>query len=170
MATRNNTARVEKRDDGVDAVTLLIADHKQVKQLFKSYDALVDADADAEEKEALAEQICSMLTVHATLEEEIFYPAARENVEEQDLLDEAEVEHASARDLIAQIQEMQPEEDLFDAKVKVLGEYIAHHVKEEEEELFPKVKRSKLDLPALGGEMAVRKQQLMADAGVEQDA
>lgn len=170
MATRNNTPRGEKRDDSVDAVTLLIADHKEVKRLFKSYDALVDADAGTEEKEALAEQICSMLTVHAALEEEIFYPAARENVEEQDLVDEAEVEHASARDLIAQIQDMQPEEDLFDAKVKVLGEYVAHHVTEEEQELFPKVKRAKLDLQALGGEMSVRKQQLMAEVGVEQDA
>jgi hemerythrin superfamily protein len=111
-----------------------------------------------------------MLTVHATVEEEIFYPAAREIVEEQDLLDEAEVEHASAKDLIAQIQDMQPEEDLFDAKVKVLGEYIAHHVKEEEKELFPKVRRSKLDLHALGAEMLARKQELMAEVGVEQDA
>jgi hemerythrin superfamily protein len=170
MATRNNTPQAEKRDDSVDAVALLIADHKEVKQLFKSYDALVDADAVTEEKEALAEEICAMLTVHATVEEEIFYPAARENVEEQHLLDEAEVEHASAKDLIAQIRDMQPEEDLFDAKVKVLGEYIAHHVKEEEEELFPKVKRSKLDLQALGGEMSVRKQQLMTEVGVEQDA
>jgi len=170
MATRNHTPRVQERDDSVDAVTLLIADHKEVKQLFESYDALVDADAGTEEKEALAEQICSMLTVHATVEEEIFYPAAREIVEEQDLLDEAEVEHASAKDLIAQIQDMQPEEDLFDAKVKVLGEYIAHHVKEEEKELFPKVRRSKLDLQALGAEMLARKQQLMAEVGVEQDA
>jgi hemerythrin superfamily protein len=169
MATRNNTPRVEKPDDSVDAVALLVADHKEVKKLFKSYDALIDADAATEEKEALAEEICSMLTVHAAVEEEIFYPAARENVEEQDLLDEAEVEHASAKDLIAQIQDMQPEDDLFDAKVKVLGEYIAHHVKEEEEELFPKVKRSELDLQALGGEMSARKQQLLAD-GVEQDA
>ncbi|WP_280151642.1 hemerythrin domain-containing protein [Piscinibacter sp. XHJ-5] len=170
MATRNTTPRVEKRADGTDAVSLLIADHKEVKQLFKSYDALVDADGGAEEKEALAEEICAMLTVHASVEEEIFYPAARESIEEQDLIDEAEVEHASAKDLIAQIQDMQPEEDLFDAKVKVLGEYIAHHVKEEEEELFPKVKRSKLDLKSLGEEMSVRKQQLMAELGAEQDA
>jgi hemerythrin superfamily protein len=169
MATRNTTPRAEKGDDGIDAVALLITDHKEAKRLFKAFDALVDADAGTDEKEALAQQICSMLTVHAMVEEEIFYPAARENVEEQDLLDEAEVEHASAKDLIAQIQDMQPEEDLFDAKVKVLGEYIAHHVKEEEEELFPKVKRSKLDLQALGGEMSVRKQQLMAEAGVEQE-
>jgi hemerythrin superfamily protein len=170
MATRNNTPRAEKRDERVDGVALLTADHKEVKQLFKAYDALVDGDGDTDEKEALAEQICLMLTVHATLEEEIFYPAVRENIEEQDLLDEAEVEHASAKDLIAQIQDMQPEEDLFDAKVKVLGEYIAHHVKEEEDELFPKVKQSKLDLQALGGEMTLRKQQLMAELDVEQDA
>jgi hemerythrin superfamily protein len=170
MATRNNTPRVERRADDVDALALLVADHKEVKKLFKSYDALIHANAGTEEKQALAEQICSMVTVHATLEEEIFYPAARENVEEQDLLDEAEVEHASAKDLIAQIQDMEPEEDLFDARVKVLGEYIAHHVKEEEEELFPKVKRSKQDLQALGAEMTARKQELMAEAGLGQDA
>jgi hemerythrin superfamily protein len=170
MATRNDTSRVQKRDVRVDAVTLLIADHREVTQLFESYDALVDAGAGTEEKEALAEQICSMLTVHATLEEELFYPAAREVVEEQDLLDEAEVEHAGAKDLIAQIQDMQPEEDLFDAKVKVLGESIAHHVKEEEEELFPKVGQSKMDLQALGAEMLVRKHQLMTEVDVEQDA
>jgi hemerythrin superfamily protein len=103
-----------------------------------------------------------MLTVHATIEEELFYPAARENSTEQDLLDEAEVEHASAKDLIAQIEGMDAGDELYDAKVKVLGEYIDHHVKEEEE-LFPKVKRAKLDLEALGGELAARKQELQAE-------
>lgn len=170
MATSSDRPRVQTRDDNVDAVTLLVADHKEVRQLFKSYEALVDTKAGTVEKEALAEQICSMLTIHMTVEEEIFYPAAREIVKEQGLLDEGVVEHASAKDLIEQIQDMQPGENLFDAKVKVLGEYIAHHVKEEEKELFPKVMRSTLDLHALGEEMFARKQELMAEAGVEQDA
>ena len=137
-----------------------------MKKLFKSYDALVSGNAGDDEKAALADQICSMLTVHTTLEEEIFYPAARESMDEQDLLDEAEVEHASAKDLIAQLQSMEPDEDLYDAKVKVLGEYIAHHVKEEEEELFPKAKRSELNLQALGDELVARKQVLIADSGI----
>jgi hemerythrin superfamily protein len=162
-ATKKAAPKGEKRESKTDALALLTADHKEVKQLFKSYDSLVEAEAEDDEKEALAEQICTMLTVHAAIEEEIFYPAARENIDEQDLLDEAEVEHATAKDLIEQIQDMDPEEDLFDAKVKVLGEYVAHHVKEEEDELFPKVKSSGLDLQALGEELAARKQQLMAE-------
>ena len=110
-----------------------------------------------------------MLTVHATVEEEIFYPAAREALgEEEDLIDEADVEHATAKDLIAQIEGSSPAEDaLFDAKVKVLGEYIAHHVKEEEGEMFPKAKKGKLDAAALGLEIAARKDELMAEMGVE---
>ena len=104
-----------------------------------------------------------MLTVHATAEEEIFYPAARKAIEEEDLLDEAEVEHGSAKDLIAQIESSTPSESLYDAKVKVLGEYIDHHVKEEEGELFPKVKKAKIDLASLGTEMAARKAELMPE-------
>jgi hemerythrin superfamily protein len=162
-ANKQATSRADK----TDAVALLIADHQEVQELFDSYDDLVEAEAADEEKAALAEEICSMLTVHATIEEEIFYPAARENIDEQDLLDEAEVEHASAKDLIVQILDMAPGEDLFDAKIKVLGEYIAHHVKEEEDELFPKVKRAKLDLQALGDELAARKQELMSEVDPE---
>ena len=160
-----------KREQKTDALALLKADHKEVKELFKSYDELVAAEASSgDERAAIVRQICSMLTVHATVEEEIFYPAARDNVDEQDLLDEAEVEHASAKDLIAQIEAMLPGEDLFDAKVKVLGEYVAHHIKEEEDELFPKIKGAKLDLQALGDELAVRKQELIAEGRAEQAA
>jgi hemerythrin superfamily protein len=150
-----------------DAVQLLTADHKEVKKLFKDYEKLVKADSGEEEKQALAEHICLLLTVHAKIEEEIFYPAAREATKAQDLLDEAEVEHASAKDLIAQIQDMEPSEDLYDAKVTVLGEYIDHHATEEEEELFPKVKRAHLDLHQLGDALASRKEALMAELGAE---
>jgi hemerythrin superfamily protein len=148
----------------VDAVQLLTAEHKEVKDLFKQYQKLVDADKGDEEKEALARQICTMLTVHATTEEEIFYPAAREAIEDEDLLDEAEVEHGSAKDLIAQIESSSPDQELYDAKVKVLGEYIEHHVKEEEGELFPKAKKAKLDLVKLGELIAARKEELMPEA------
>jgi hemerythrin superfamily protein len=153
-----------------DAIKLLSTDHAEVKQLFAQYEQLVDDEADDEERQALAEQICTMLTVHAAIEEEIFYPAAREALDEQDLLDEAEVEHASAKDLIAQIQEMDPDEELYDAKVKVLGEYIAHHVKEEETEMFPQCKSAKMDLAALGAELAERKEELMGELDEADDS
>lgn len=145
----------------VDATKLLTADHKEVKALFKQYEKLAKAEGNDDEKQAIAEEICTMLTVHATVEEEIFYPAAREAMDEQDLLDEAEVEHASAKDLIAQIRGMAPSDELYDAKVTVLGEYIDHHVQEEEKELFPKVRKADLDLKELGAIMEARKQELM---------
>lgn len=148
-----------------DAITLLKADHAEVKKCFADYQKLVDNDAEADERQELADQICMMLTVHATIEEEIFYPAAREALEEEeaDLIDEAEVEHASAKDLIAQIQDGNPDEQLYDAKVKVLAEFVEHHVKEEQDEMFPKVKKAGLDLDALGEELAQRKEELMAE-------
>jgi len=167
------TARKTAKSKGAastDAIELLTADHKEVKQLFKDYDKLVESEAEDEDKQALAAEICAMLSVHTMVEEEIFYPAAREGIDQQDLLDEAEVEHASAKELIAQIEGMEPSEPLYDAKVKVLGEYVNHHVKEEEGEMFPAVKKAKLDLDALGAEMAERKQALLAEMGMGEEA
>jgi hemerythrin superfamily protein len=146
-----------------DATLLLTRDHAEVKKLFKQYEKLADAEADGEERQALAEQICAMLTVHATVEEEIFYPAAREAEVDSDLLDEAEVEHASAKDLIAQIQGMGADDELYDAKVTVLGEYIDHHVQEEEGEMFPKCRKAGMDLAALAEQLAERKAELMEE-------
>jgi hypothetical protein len=111
-------------------------------------------------KRTLAEQIRAELTVHTTIEEEIFYPAAREVLDEEDLLDEAAVEHASAKELVGQIQGGSPDDDKWDAKVTVLGEYIKHHVKEEQNEMFPKVRKKKLDLRLIGDRLRARKQQL----------
>jgi hemerythrin superfamily protein len=150
-----------------DAIRLLTQDHKDVKELFKAYDKLVKAEADGSEKQPIAAQICAMLTAHATAEEELFYPAARGALPEDDLIDEAEVEHATAKDLIAQIEGMDPSDELYDAKVKVLGEYIDHHVKEEEKEIFPKVRKSDVDLKSLGESIAMRKEELLAEAGEE---
>lgn len=150
-----------------DAISLLTADHKEVKALFSKYDKLVKNDAEDDVKQDLAEQICMMLTVHATVEEELFYPAAREAIDEPDLIDEADVEHATAKDLIAQIQAASPDDELYDAKVKVLGEYIDHHVKEEEGEIFPKAKKAKMDVKALGEEMTARKEELMSQLAAE---
>ena len=145
-----------------DAIAILSADHRKVEALFEQYEVLKES-GDPDEKAALAARICLELTVHAKVEEEIFYPAAREAIEDEDLMDEAEVEHASAKDLIAQLSESDPEDDLFDAKVKVLGEYIEHHVKEEEGEMFAKAKKAKLDIAALGVEIEARKDALMAE-------
>jgi hemerythrin superfamily protein len=146
-----------------DATVLLQRDHADVKKLFRQYDKLADGQADGQERQALAMQICQMLTVHATIEEEIFYPAAREAEVEEDLLDEAEVEHASAKDLIAQIQSMSPDDELYDAKVSVLGEYVEHHVQEEEGQMFPKCRRAKMDLAGLAEQLSERKSELMAE-------
>ena len=145
-----------------DAIALLKKDHADVKALFAEYKKLCESDADGAAKQAVAMDICTQLTAHATAEEEIFYPAARAE-QTDDLLDEAEVEHASAKDLIAQIEAMQPDDDLYDAKVTVLGEYIDHHVKEEEGELFPKARSLGLDLQALGAQLQARKEELLAE-------
>jgi hemerythrin superfamily protein len=147
-----------------DATALLQRDHAEVKKLFKQYEKLADAEADGAERGELAAQICAMLTVHATIEEEIFYPAARAAEVDADLLDEADVEHASAKDLISQIESMSPDDELYDAKVSVLGEYIDHHVQEEEGEMFPKCRKSEMDLAALAEALAERKSELMAEA------
>jgi len=165
--TRKSASKAPAGKAGADAVQLLTAEHKEVKEMFKQYQKLVDGEKGDDEKETLARQICLMLTVHATTEEEIFYPAARDALDEEDLLDEAEVEHASAKDLIAQIEAGSPSEPLYDAKVKVLGEYIDHHVKEEEDELFPKVKKAKLDLMAIGEQLTARKEELMPEMAAE---
>ena len=153
-----------------DATLLLTRDHAEVDKLFKQYRKLAAAEADGEERQALAEQICAMLTVHATIEEEIFYPAAREADVESDLLDEAEVEHASVKDLIAQIRGMDPDDELYDAKVTVLGEYINHHVQEEEGEMFPKCRGAEMDLADLAQQLAERKEELMEEQGEGQGA
>ncbi len=144
-----------------DAIKLLKDDHREVKGWFKDYEKLEDDT----EKQALADKICLALTVHAQIEEEIYYPATREAIDDDDLLDEAEVEHASAKQLIAEIQSMKAGDRLFDAKVTVLGEYIEHHVEEEETEMFPESRDSELDLKALGIQLAERKAELLAQAG-----
>ena len=157
--TRNTPKNMQKSAEGVDAITLLTEDHENVAQMFEQYEALGDR-AHASKKK-LATQICTELTKHATAEEEIFYPAVRAaGKDKEDLIDEATVEHASAKDLIAQILEMEPTEELFDAKVTVLGELIEHHVKEEEEEMFPKARKAGLDMQLLGAQIAERKAEL----------
>jgi len=146
-----------------DAVAMLTADHKKVKSIFKQFESLKSKEGSSSEKSNLVTQVCQELKIHVVLEEELFYPAVRRAVNDEDLIDEALVEHASAKDLIAQLEAMQPEDALYDAKVTVLGEQIEHHAKEEEDEMFPKAKKAKLDMAAVGAEMAARRAMLMQE-------
>ena len=151
-----------------DAIAMLTADHKRVKTLFSEFDKLKEEGSD-EEKSAIVEQICNELKIHAEIEEEIFYPAVREAIDDSDLMDEAIVEHAGAKELIAQLEEASPEDDLYDAKVTVLGEQIDHHVKEEEGDMFPKARKAKVDSEALGERMLKRRMALMQEMGMSDE-
>ena len=150
----------KKEADAVDALTLLKSDHEEVAEMIEAY-----AEAEEKEKQDLAVSICTALTIHARIEEEIFYPAAREVLEDDDveLVNEADVEHGAVKQLIAQIQALDGSDDHFDAMVTVLGEYVTHHVEEEENELFPKLEETDLDLDALGQQLAQRKAELVAE-------
>ena len=152
------------------ALELLESDHRKVEMLFDRYED--EKDGDEQAKRQLAERICAELTAHAQLEEELFYPWCRENIddEEMDMLEEAYVEHASAKDLIAQIQGAASIDAAYDARVKVLSEYIKHHVQEEENELFAEVRSgNEEDLDELGQELAARKSELMEQLGLMDD-
>jgi hemerythrin superfamily protein len=152
-------------DSPRDAIALLKQDHRTVSALFEEFEK-----ADEEEQSAIAQRVCQLLTVHATIEEELLYPAAKqafEDEEEEDLVNEAEVEHGSAKELIAKIEGMSSGDEHFKATVKVLGEYIKHHVKEEEGQLFPQLKKTELDLKELGGQLSERKYALMEQMGIE---
>ncbi|CAN7529657.1 hemerythrin domain-containing protein [Acidovorax sp. LjRoot129] len=147
-----------------DVCDLLDADHKAVKKMFKDFETLTESKARnaAQQRLDLAREICTELTAHAQVEEEIFYPALRQAIKETDLLAEAEVEHQTAKDLIAQIRAAETADEEFDARVKVLSEYIDHHVKEERNEIFPKARAAKkLDLVAMRDEVEARKQELL---------
>ena len=147
-----------------DAIALLKQDHRAVEALFEEFE-----DADESEQGDIATRVCQMLTVHATIEEEILYPAAKEafGEEDDDMVYEAEIEHGSAKELIAKIEASSAEDPEFKALVQVLSEYIKHHVKEEEKELFPTLKDTDLDLKEMGARLAERKYQLLEEMGIE---
>jgi hemerythrin-like domain-containing protein len=153
-------------DASVNALELLKRDHQEVDKLFKQYEDLKEGAEDSA-KEELVAQICDALTIHATIEEAIFYPAARQALPQekgQDLLDEAAVEHQTLKDIIGRLEMAPTSDPLYDAGVKVLSEYVKHHVREEETELFPKVRSSDMDLQAIGQQLEERKQQLEGEA------
>jgi len=146
------------------ALELLTSDHRNVEDLFQEFETLKDAD-DAS-RVAVAQKICAELTVHAQIEEDLVYPWLRENLDETDMVAEAEVEHATLKQLIAQIEPVGEPDEAFDAKVKVLSEYVKHHVKEEENEIFPEVADEKEELDELGQELAARKAELRSEMGL----
>ena len=159
-----DTSRASSPSNEEDAITLLVADHRVVARLFASFKELKDA-ASPQKKKALVERICQALTVHALIEEEIFYPAVRKAIDDDDLMDEALVEHAGAKELIAQLRAANPGEELYDAKVTVLSEQIEHHVMEEEGNLFPQARGAGVDLVALGDALRSRRTELGDDPG-----
>jgi hemerythrin-like domain-containing protein len=160
VATKKRASNRKKSPRRQDAIALLKADHEKVQTMFSQFERARGTDR----KEALARQICRELVIHTQIEEEIFYPAVRNSLpKSEDLLDEAEVEHASAKQLIAQI-EAGGADGKWEAKVTVLGEYVRHHVEEEQNELFPKVRKSRIDLADLGEQLLARKQELAEGA------
>ena len=143
-----------------DAIDLLKQDHERVEKAFKEFEKMDRQDAEACRR--LIEQVCEELTVHTTLEEEIFYPAVREAIEDEDLMNEAAVEHDTARMLIEQLDNMGPDDPNYYATFTVLGEYVHHHVKEEQDEMFPAARKAGIDLAALAERMQARRDELMA--------
>jgi hemerythrin-like domain-containing protein len=161
MSTPRETAR-SATAARTDVLKMLKEDHKKVKKAFHEFERLSKQEP-GDECQALVMQTCAELSVHASLEEEIFYPAIRDAMREQGLIDEAEVEHASAKLLIADLQQMAPEDRAYAATFKVLGEYVQHHIKEEESEIFPQLTRAKLDWDDLQQQMTARRQALEAE-------
>jgi hemerythrin-like domain-containing protein len=140
-----------------EATAILRADHKLVSDLFEQY----EKSRSPEKKKELVAQICKELTIHAQVEEEIFYPAVQAALKDHELIPEATVEHATLKDLIAQVEGLEPDGEMFDAKIKVMSEYVKHHVKEEQNEIFPKARATSLDMTELGDQIMARKQELM---------
>jgi hemerythrin superfamily protein len=140
-----------------DAIAMLRAEHEAVSALFAQYEK-TDLPS---KKKSLVDKICTALSVHAQIEEEIFYPAVKAALKDKLLVPEATVEHAGVKDLIGQLEGIEPDGEMYDAKVKVLSEYVRHHVKQEHAEMFPQAKASSLDLVELGARMATRKADLV---------
>jgi hemerythrin superfamily protein len=157
--------RSASRASATDALHLLADDHKKVAELVDEFESAKEK-GDEEAMQMLVETTCAELTIHAQVEEDVFYPAVRDAIDDMDLLDEAEVEHGTARQLITELAAMQPDDDLYNAKFTVLGEYVKHHIHEEEKELFPKVKKANIDLQELGAEIRRRKMELHEELGV----
>jgi hemerythrin superfamily protein len=159
MATTTRKTVAKKTPTPKDAIALLRADHAKVSDLFDQF----EKSRSESKKKALVAQICQELTVHTQIEEEIFYPAVKAALKDHELVPEANVEHASVKDLIAQVKDGEPGE-MYDARVKVMSEFVKHHVKEEQTEMFPKARKTRLDMVDLGQQLLRRKTELMSSA------
>jgi hypothetical protein len=147
----------------LDALDILRADHNKVKGLFIEFDSLRGLDDEDERKSELIDEICYELTIHSMIEEEIFYPALRAAINDDELIDEAEIEHAGTRELVSQLEVLYPGDDHFDATVSVLNEEVNHHVDMEERDIFMAARTAGIDLVELGERMAARKDELDND-------
>lgn len=166
-STQARSARGKRAKAGgrkpAGVLAMLQDDHRRVKSLFQK---LERAKSDSEQRSQLAEQACRELRIHAALEEELFYPAIRDQIRDEELVDQAEVEHQSARQLIEQLEQLDPQDPRHAATCRVLAEYVQHHVQEEEKQIFPQVKRAKMDLDAMAEQMQTRRQELLGSAGM----
>lgn len=160
MTTTKTAAPAKAKPAQKDAIALLKADHMAMSEMFAEY----EKTRSTPKKKVLVAEICTSLSVHIQIEEEIFYPAVKQALKDKLLVPEATVEHTTLKDLMAQLEGVEPDGEMYDAKVKVLAEYVKHHVKEEQDEMFPKVKSSSLDTVKLGALMAARKDELLAQA------
>ena len=149
--------KANRKAKQTSAIQLLIEDHEYVKKAFRAFEKMEEED-----QPALVKQVCAALKVHTRIEEEIFYPALRKAIDDEDLMNEAEIEHDSAKTLIRQLERMKPSDPKYAATFTVLGEYVNHHVKEEESEMFPKARRARLDLKGLGAKLMGRKIRLVS--------
>lgn len=156
-------SRSTSRKAAKTVLDMLADDHKKVQKMFRQFEKMRD---DMAAKQELVEKCCAELTVHAQLEEELFYPALRDSIKQVDLLLEAQVEHDSAKQLIEELSSMRPDDELYDAKFTVLGEYVKHHIEEEEKQIFPKAKRAGLDLEAMAEEAQERKLEMQEEMGI----
>ncbi len=166
-----HTPTLKERLTGkVDAIELLTQDHKKVQKLFKEFQQLVeDDDNNLQRKNEIVREACGELSVHAQIEEEIFYPAVAKLIGDHEIMDEAKVEHDGCNDLIEQLADMEAGDELFDAKFIVLGEATNHHIREEQEEMFPKVRATSIDLDRLGRRLEARKAELLEQRGMDVD-
>jgi hemerythrin superfamily protein len=159
-------SKKQTQEKGQDAIQLLRQDHDEVRKMFEEFES-----ADEDRKFELAAEICQALTVHATIEEEIFYPQVREAIDAEDLMAEAEIEHDTVKQLIERVQAGEVDEIQLTAMIKVMQEYVNHHVNEEQRKIFPRVRRAELDLVAMGQELLDRKSELeveLQDAMVDE--
>lgn len=154
-----STSRGAARPRPTDAIGLLREDHRKVGELFEQY----EKSRSVAKKQSLVATICRELSVHAMVEEEIFYPAVKAALKDRELVPEAVVEHATLKEFVARVDGKTPDGEMFDAAVKVMGEYVKHHVKEEQTEMFPKARKTRLDMAELGQRMLERKAQLLAE-------